>query len=384
MTRLLWPASEELCWTDTRFALFSTSHTLIFHIIRPCSGFSRSAAGRGIANSTAALLHIAELAGFPSTLPSAVSNSSIVLQAMLATWGAVDVSGDSGVPFALTIFGATPLVLRSAQRSFSSATTVHVGGILCNDTVTSDDGRWLAFTSPRPSDICRSATVDCSYASLTVTNPSSGGLRGASLTCPPFCSGTLAPWSGIVPFPVDGGDAASLVAARAEQRDALPVELAASDFAGIGRISASATAYSPGMYFATACSAGGIYTDPSTGSCTNQSDPGFLLCAFGGGDSCVPCPAGAMCPGGFRSWSLPGYYVAAESSAAVVPCGAPDAQARCIGWSTALSQTKCGAQYLQVGERDALNGVAWPHMHPMLCDDAGLILVWRVCIGLLP
>ena len=298
---------------------------------------------------------------------------------MLESWGGVDVSEDRGVRFGLTIFGATPLILRSAQRSFTSATTVRVGGVLCDNAVSSDDGKWLAFLSPRPSAICNNSAADCSYASLTVSNPPSGTHRGATLVCPPFCSGTLAPWSDLIPVSVgDAGAIGGFFAARAQQPDALPVVLSASDFDSFGTRGES---YSPGIYFAAACSAGGIYTDPSTGACMNQSDPAFALCAFGGGDSCEACPLHAICPGGARCWSLPGFYVASEGSSTVLPCGAPDAQARCTGWSAALSQTKCGPNYLQA--RAKVWCAAACACNVILSDNAGLLSLRRVRSGLL-
>ena len=130
-------------------------------------------------------------------------------------------------------------------------------------------------------------------------------------------------------------------------------QLTAADFAGIANggddSSALAPAYAAGLYYAEACSASGVYTDPASGACTNTSSPLYPLCAFGSGSNCQPCPANALCPGGPRCWPLPGFWVAVESSPSVLPCALPGAAAKCTGWSSALGQTKCGAGYLQVG-----------------------------------
>lgn len=326
-----------------------------FFFAGPRSGFSRSVGGRGILNATPALLRAAQrsarrLIGDASPLATALSDTSVVLQAMQDAWGAVDVSSDTGVPFSVVIFAATPLVLRSTRRSFSPLTRVRIGGVECGGTVASADGHWLAVLTPSPVALCGSEATDCSYASLSVTNPSTDAERGVTLSCPPFCSGVLAPWSSVVPLPLEStsGYGVALVPAAAARPGALPVALGALDFGALGT-GALSPVYSPGIYFAVACSDSGIYTDPSTGQCTNQSSPGFQLCAFGGGDACKPCPQGGMCPGGFRCWSLPGFFAPLESSPVTIPCSEPGALEKCVGWSVAISQTRCGPGYLQVG-----------------------------------
>lgn len=320
------------------------------------SGFSRSIGGRGIVNTTSALLRAAHgglrrLSEEASPVAAVLSDSAAVLRAMQDAWGEVDVSGGTGVPLSVVVFSATPLVLRSSRRSFSPLASVRIGGVVCDSLAVSADGQWLVAVTPSPAALCGSSTADCSYAALTITNPSTPAERGASLSCPPFCSGTLAPWSGVVPLavPSSGPQGVDIVSAAAAQPGTLPAALDAGDYGALG--GAGSLVYSPGIYFATACSDSGIYTDPGSGACTNLSSPYFSLCAFGGGDSCQPCPAGAMCPGGYRCWSLAGYFAPLESSPVTVPCGMPGALEKCIGWSAALSQTRCGQGYLQVTEK---------------------------------
>jgi len=81
---------------------------------------------------------------------------------------------------------------------------------------------------------------------------------------------------------------------------------------------------SEGVYVAVACARTGLWTDPTGGACTNSSDSASFLCAYGGGDACVTCPTGALCPGGSRLWNRAGHWVASEAARAVSRCAPPD------------------------------------------------------------
>lgn len=91
-----------------------------------------------------------------------------------------------------------------------------------------------------------------------------------------------------------------------------------------------------------------------TSKCVGFEEPGPTClvdssrCAFGSGDSCRPCPRGAVCPGGSRAWPVPGYWSSAETSLSIAPCSHP-ATERCAGWSQALSTSVCGVGFR--GER---------------------------------
>jgi hypothetical protein len=91
----------------------------------------------------------------------------------------------------------------------------------------------------------------------------------------------------------------------------------------------------------------GLYTDPSSGSCTNASDPLSFTCAFGAGSGCTACPTGALCPGGYRLWPRAGYWVPADTTRTVVPCDPPNSMQRCMGWSVAAGATVCGPGFRQ-------------------------------------
>lgn len=332
--------------------------------------------GLGVANATDVLLSAVAaltgrrraqrslLEGTAGSLAAALGDPEVVLTAMQSLWSHLTADPSDVPPFTLTLSASAPLVLRSRRRSFSSAASVSIGGTVCNRTAVSEDGRWLAFITPIPSALCETTSAsDCHYATIVVTNPASNTTRGAALACPPFCSGTATQGTGVFPLATASGTVAASASGAASfvpaelQPSGLAQALTQAAYASTTGSSArsggagsavAARVYPAGLYFAAACSAAGFYTDPSTGACTNASDPRFPLCAFGGGDDCEPCQSQAMCPGGFRCWPLPGFYVAAESSHSVLPCAAPDAEARCVGWSTAFAQTMCGWGYLQV------------------------------------
>ena len=64
-------------------------------------------------------------------------------------------------------------------------------------------------------------------------------------------------------------------------------------------------------------------------------------CAFGQGDGCRSCPAGAICPGGDRAWPMPGYWSSGEDSTEVSRCDEP-ATDNCLGWSVSGQSVQCG------------------------------------------
>lgn len=84
----------------------------------------------------------------------------------------------------------------------------------------------------------------------------------------------------------------------------------------------------------------GNFTDPISGYCTNASHPLSHFCAWGTGTHCRYCPRGALCPGGWRLWPRPGFWVASEKSSAVIECAPPDAEVRCPGWYEGMDLSK--------------------------------------------
>ena len=77
--------------------------------------------------------------------------------------------------------------------------------------------------------------------------------------------------------------------------------------------------------------------------------PPGKLCAWGAGDTCQPCAAGALCPGGAQLLTLPGYWAPSTTSppSDITACPAPLATTRCPGalTSVAADASACGAGF---------------------------------------
>jgi len=88
------------------------------------------------------------------------------------------------------------------------------------------------------------------------------------------------------------------------------------------------------------------YPEPGSLCADREAVRAGLVCAYGTGDECRGCPAGAACPGGYKAHPLPGYWSQEEDSDLVLRCDAP-AEERCLGWDAELEQSLCGAGYRQ-------------------------------------
>jgi hypothetical protein len=259
-------------------------------------------------------------------------------------------SSASSRPFSVTFIGSTSLALRAASRAFSPLVSVTIGGVSCTDTVVSADGQWLVTRTPTQAQMCSSSGT-CADATLVLSNPPIAALaggrrvaddatsvatRGATLSCPPFCPNMLA--AAAVPLAVEGSTDTFVPAAvltTPAGRVVSPID------------TTSLAETTAGIYYAVSCTASGLYTDPTTGACTNASDPRSARCAFGSGDTCQPCPKGALCPGGSFAWPLPGYYSSSAASLRILPCTPPEPTLRCAGWNTLTGRTQCGPTYRQ-------------------------------------
>jgi hypothetical protein len=313
------------------------------------SGFARSGRWGLTLNVTSDLLSAAcgssPSSGCRPSLADALSDPSVVLTAATSAWGFYTMPHATAFanPFALTLAGTSWVILR-AQRArvlpaFSNATSVWLGRAPCNVAAVSVDGRWALLRTPSPIAICGSNTTACGYVALEVVNPAAAAgdaelpPYNITVSCPPLCPGSYdasvaAPFApsvagvialGSIPPPVSGG---------------APVLLRDPDTASIG------------IYYTLLCSATGVFTDPTTSNaCVNASDPASVDCAYGTGDACVRCPGGALCPGGYRLWSRPGWWVASEASGAVLSCP-PPSSVRCVGWDAGSGVTACGLGYL--------------------------------------
>jgi hypothetical protein len=296
-------------------------------ILVGANGVMRSARLSIAVNATAALLAAAALPA--GDLAAAVASSQTVLAAAYSVWSGTSVSPLEGAwplasgGFTLTLAGASRLVLRGARAiAAPNATQASIGGVPCVIAAISDDGVWVVVDTPTAEAVCGSTSRDCGYVPFMVgtSPPASSGLLGAVLSCPPFCPGSIG--GGVVPVPAVGGDFA-LGVYPPEGVPAPPVLLPPSLITS-----------SEGVYYTAACAASGLWTDPTTGACSNASDPASYNCAYGSGVHCAACPFGGLCPGGFRLWSRPGYWDATEAATMVLPCAPPDPLAKCTGWDS--------------------------------------------------
>lgn len=246
-----------------------------------------------------------------SNAASGLALPDVTLRAVEDAWGGLPLLNISTADaFSMTLTGLSRVALRAADAIFMTNTTVLMGGIACNVSAVSADGRWALLETPA------AAALGEGYASLAVSFKAfvSNGTRSrAALVCPPFCPGEV-PFRGEpVPVPaVAGGGAVQFaIAAPGYGGNSPPSIMAAPD------------ASSAGFFFTALCAASGVYTDPTTGACSNSSDPKSRNCALGSGDGCGTCPASALCPGGSRLWPLPGVWAVSETAGVVIPCTAP-------------------------------------------------------------
>ena len=84
--------------------------------------------------------------------------------------------------------------------------------------------------------------------------------------------------------------------------------------------------------------------DLESGVCTDHTNNRSRDCLYGSGARCSPCATGALCPGGYRMWSRPGFYLPNEAAKQPAPCIEP-ALERCVGWDRASGTTQCGIGY---------------------------------------
>jgi hypothetical protein len=318
-------------------------------------------------------------------LPAAVQAAAALTSANASAYMAAALA--AGTPLSLTLAASATLVLvadgvfylgaasetgyRAARGTFTAATTVRVGIAPCVVHWASADGELLMITTPGVAEVCPAGAAACGYHALTVTNPppSTGAISpltaalgypsagsaaafaaaaqpmGASLSCPPFCPG----WQpGCFPLAVEtavtppGGGGGAVLGVQL-----LPaLQIAAASSAAPSLIAATPST-GVGAYYLEPC-AGALTLDVRAPTC----DDALLVpgggtgagCPFGEGESCSPCPPGALCPGGFRMWPQPGFFATSEAAGVVQAC-APPSEDRCVGWDVSADSTVCGPSY---------------------------------------
>jgi hypothetical protein len=276
----------------------------------------------------------------------AAGTASGPIQQVLNTNTLVTLVGDAAVW--LTAAGS------AAGGHFSlTRTVVTVGGLPAPITWVSSDGRLATVETPSYSDLCAGVPKgsDCGFQPLSIAStpvtpstldpiltlatssaPTSTLVASlqdraaAAVSCPPFCPGGA--FSGDLPSLA--GNASLYPSASYVPAAPAALSPALKAISGQG-----------GFYYVQACQG---YPLPGASQCLDPASG--VRCAFGGGDDCVPCPEGALCPGGYRAWPLPGYWSSSASSATVTRCRQP-ASLRCTGWNASLGSSACGAGYLQ-------------------------------------
>ena len=123
-----------------------------------------------------------------------------------------------------------------------------------------------------------------------------------------------------------------------------------------------------GLFYSETCvgfASGALCLSPATAS----------QCAYGARGTCMACPQGALCPGGKRLWSQPGYFTPSEASSDIERCPEP-AASRCKGWDANSGATACGTGYKQGSPRCATcaNGYYDDSGQCEPCPDDGLFV----------
>jgi hypothetical protein len=223
---------------------------------------------------------------------------------------------------------------------YAEDTRVYIGNALCSILWVSQDGYLLTISAPASKFVCGNAsaavTADCGYKTLRVEVPSVVGpsigdtqtMFGTTVECPPVCPGVPIP--GVTTAPVAKNDRVLLSYVKVQDDNSV-IPLASTVSAG-----------AMGLYYTTSCAASG-FDDLGIEICSNVSNPDYPKCSFGAGGSCKLCPEGAICPGGYRAWPLPGYFTVLESAGSMMKCPEPDT--RCVGWDAASGVVKCGTGY---------------------------------------
>jgi hypothetical protein len=238
-------------------------------------------------------------------------------------------------PFAMTITSGVNVTLVMDRRkgvALPSGTRVLMANTDALVHWISVDGSMLHFQVPDAALLCSSADGSCGYMNLTLVSPLSSDAHPlstcakqlpriqANSSCPPYCPNAF-PDAVIA---LDGQLQPAM-----EMSDGFLRPLPWSNKAG---------------FFVTADCIDPQYSRKDADICLNATLPESRSCPFGSGAFCRSCPTGALCPGGYRAWPLPGYFSDAEESNMVVSCSSP-AVDRCKGWDATVGRSACGSGY---------------------------------------
>lgn len=268
--------------------------------------------------------------------------------------------------------GATHYILIArAGAGFPATLAASLGGVACAVNWMTPDGALASITTPPLGALCTAlgapaGATDCGVAALVLSGGDAGAIVDAAAT-----AGAGAGAAGLtVSYPpaLVGADwAGALATAAGDTAYAATGELsAASAFGALatlaggdaGALITAIAAAPPGIGFrATSSCTDPAFAPPAVcaaAAATSYDAPPGIVCAWGGGDACVPCPQGALCPGGDVLLAAPGYWTplsAASPPTELSACPPPDAIIKCPGWrnlSTSVAAKApmgCGAGY---------------------------------------
>ena len=189
----------------------------------------------------------------------------------------------------ITIVGDTTSTWMTSGPFFSVNTTVYIGSALCPVLAVASDGSTITVTTPPYAVLCGNNS-NCPNLPLIVSNPD-GGIA----SCPPFCPGYVhlnAPLPVALPISLNSSSSSGgssgvgsvvivpnslIYALTASGESSLLIDQQlSSGSGGANGSSASITASNGGgIKYISACAG---FTDPTSGACTNSSDPRSQSC----------------------------------------------------------------------------------------------------------
>ena len=320
----------------------------------------------------------------PCAIPSwSDSNIALCPAALAAASGLAGAAALSAPPsLAFSVSGSTHLLLAPPRKGgppLSAGLTASLAGVPCITNWVAADGSVASITTPRLAALCQALGAstnasDCGYAQLVLSAapwtaaaaPAATLVRGGTIAMAEATQVQAQASDAALSLPLpaafppllvglDWGAAYSAAAVQAAASSGATLPAASSPFGqlasllgppGSAQSAALATAESlaplgVGIRALLACS------DPSfsppaacaAAAFATYAQPLELLCAWGAGDSCTPCPLGAACPGGSVLLPLPGFWAPTSSSppSQLEACPQPSATARCPGWRNASS-----------------------------------------------
>jgi hypothetical protein len=253
-----------------------------------------------------------------------------------------------------------------AGAPFPKSLAVTIGGVAA--TVNWVNGSFASITTPPFSKLCEalrapSGATDCGTAQLVISSMSSwtsivNAVEDAAKLVAiddRLEAGNLSTVYVPAAFPPlqvgeNGGAGMTATIDTAVASLVGPVTQGLSDSSALS----SAAALSPegiGIRVVQAC------TDPlyspsyacAAASAVTYGTPPGLVCSWGGGDDCRPCPDGAACPGGRILRTSPGFWVPSSGASANQLTRCPDpAIERCPGWRNTSLATGCGPSFAGV------------------------------------